>query len=109
MNEINIAATFRARFRPSVVPRAIVPTRFSSCSAFCSSSLRSTAPAALGCSVSVLIIQRLSAAGAHESSHHLRRLPDDELHDSVVIEDGKKGGNENDGGEHLEGNVEAQG
>ena len=51
-NEISMAATFSARFRPSVVPRATAPRTFSFFSVSTSSSLMTTRPAVLGFSVS---------------------------------------------------------
>ncbi len=47
-----MAATFKQRCRPSVVPRAIAPSTFSLFSASTSSSLMTTRPAVFGCSVS---------------------------------------------------------
>ena len=51
-NEISIAAMFNARFKPSVVPRAMAPSTFSCFSASTSFSFITTRPAVFGCSVS---------------------------------------------------------
>ena len=51
-NEISMAAMFNAMCRPSVVPRAIAPSRFSFFPSSTSSSLITTRPAVLGTSVS---------------------------------------------------------
>src|SRR5271154_6837894 len=54
-------------------------------------------------------VERFGAAGAHEAGHHARGLLDDELHYAVVIEERENGGDENDGGQDLEGEEETHG
>ncbi len=51
-------------------------------------------------------VQRLGPARAHQAGHHLGQRPDDGLHDAVVIENGEERRDEDDGGQHLEGEVE---
>ncbi len=53
-------------------------------------------------------VERLDTAGAHEAHHHLRQLADDELHHAVVIQDGEERGDEDDDGQHLEGEDHAE-
>src|ERR1700687_4977265 len=53
-------------------------------------------------------VERLRAAGAHDGSHHPGGGTNDELHHAQVIEHGKKGGDEDDGGKHLEGEDQAE-
>src|ERR1700679_3802808 len=54
-------------------------------------------------------VEGFGAAGAHEAGHDARGLLDDELHHAVVIEHGENGGDENDGGQDLEGEEETHG
>ena len=51
-------------------------------------------------------VHGFGAAGAHESHHEPRHLPDDPLHHSVVVKNRKEGRDEDDGRKHLEGEIE---
>src|ERR1700726_137688 len=46
-------------------------------------------------------VERLCAAGRHQSRHHSRRLLNDELHDAIVIKQRKNRGDKDNSGKHL--------
>ena len=53
-------------------------------------------------------VERFRAAGAHDDGHQPGGAANDELHHAQVVKHGKKGSDKNDGGEHLEGEDQAQ-
>jgi hypothetical protein len=53
-------------------------------------------------------VERFRAAGAHHPGHNPGGDPNDELHDSEVIEHSEKRADENDGRQYLKSEIEAE-